>query len=148
MRTSEHKKIISEHKKILGEIEQGLKSEIKALKKEINSLKGVARRKQVLERDNYTCRLCGETNNLQTHHLTPRELGGGNYSFNLICVCKACHLFLHCNPKIVMDTKRNHQDVIKRGLDRAKSEGKKLGRPSGAKDKKQRKKEGYISRWA
>lgn len=34
------------------------------------------------------------------------------------------------------------------GLERAKKEGKKLGRPSGSKDKKQRKKSGYYLRYA
>ena len=34
------------------------------------------------------------------------------------------------------------------GLERAKKEGKKLGRPPGSKDKKVRKKSGYYQRWA
>ena len=34
------------------------------------------------------------------------------------------------------------------GLDRAKREGKKLGRPPGAKDKNGRRKAGYLRRWA
>lgn len=34
------------------------------------------------------------------------------------------------------------------GLARAKAEGKRLGRPPGVKDGKQRKKSGYFSRWA
>ena len=33
------------------------------------------------------------------------------------------------------------------GLERAKRQGKTLGRPSGSKDKKQRRKSGYINRW-
>ena len=37
---------------------------------------------------------------------------------------------------------------INAGLDRAKSEGKILGRPTGAKDKKRKRKSGYIQRWA
>lgn len=36
---------------------------------------------------------------------------------------------------------------INDGLDRAKSDGKKLGRPSGAKDKGRRRKSGYMMRW-
>ena len=36
---------------------------------------------------------------------------------------------------------------INSGLDRAKSEGKKLGRPTGAKDKKRRRLSGYYRRW-
>jgi DNA invertase Pin-like site-specific DNA recombinase len=34
------------------------------------------------------------------------------------------------------------------GLERAKKEGKKLGRPTGSKDKKERRKSGYWLRWA
>ena len=37
---------------------------------------------------------------------------------------------------------------INSGLDRAKSQGKKLGRPHGAKDKKRRVVSGYHLRWA
>ena len=37
---------------------------------------------------------------------------------------------------------------INLGLERAKLKGKKLGRPKGSKDKKQRKKSGYWERWA
>jgi len=37
---------------------------------------------------------------------------------------------------------------VKAGLERAKSEGKTLGRPHGSKDKKVRRKSGYHQRWA
>ena len=37
---------------------------------------------------------------------------------------------------------------INTGLDRARSKGKKLGRPPGAKDKKRRRRSGYNQRWA
>jgi len=36
---------------------------------------------------------------------------------------------------------------INDGLDRARANGKKLGRPSGAKDRKRRRRAGYINRW-
>ena len=36
---------------------------------------------------------------------------------------------------------------INSGLDRARAEGKRLGRPKGAKDKKRRRKSGYYNRW-
>lgn len=38
-------------------------------------------------------------------------------------------------------------DRINSGLDRARKEGKTLGRPKGAKDKKKRRTSGYINRW-
>ena len=34
------------------------------------------------------------------------------------------------------------------GLERAKKQGKQLGRPAGSKDKKQRRKSGYYNRWS
>jgi DNA invertase Pin-like site-specific DNA recombinase len=40
------------------------------------------------------------------------------------------------------------QERVNAGLDRAKKEGKTLGRPSGSKDKKDRRKSGYWMRWA
>ena len=36
----------------------------------------------------------------------------------------------------------------KAGLERAKKEGKKLGRPHGSRDKKRRRRSGYITRWS
>ena len=39
------------------------------------------------------------------------------------------------------------QERINAGLERAKSEGVKLGRPKGSKDKKRRTKSGYYLRW-
>lgn len=40
------------------------------------------------------------------------------------------------------------QERINAGLDRAKKEGKKLGRPKGKKDSKVRRKSGYYRRWS
>ena len=40
------------------------------------------------------------------------------------------------------------QERINAGLDRAKKEGKQLGRPKGSKDKKIRRKSGYYQRWS
>lgn len=37
---------------------------------------------------------------------------------------------------------------VKAGIERARREGKQLGRPKGKKDKKPRRKAGYLSRWA
>jgi len=40
------------------------------------------------------------------------------------------------------------QERINAGLDRARKEGKTLGRPKGSKDKKVRRKSGYLQRWS
>jgi DNA invertase Pin-like site-specific DNA recombinase len=57
-------------------------------------------------------------------------------------------LFFHIAGAFAQFERRLIQERINAGLDRAKSEGKKLGRPSGAKDKKVRKKSGYWLRWS
>ena len=41
-----------------------------------------------------------------------------------------------------------NRDRILLGLERREKEGKKLGRPKGSKDKKRRRKSGYLQRWA
>jgi len=44
-------------------------------------------RKLILERDNYTCQLCGKTNcELHVHHINPTSL---------ITLCKSCHGKVH-----------------------------------------------------
>ena len=56
-------------------------------------------RKQVCERDNYTCQLCGRQAN-HTHHIIYRSHGGKHIPENLICLCIACHETAHMNePK-------------------------------------------------
>jgi hypothetical protein len=49
-------------------------------------------RKQVLERDNYTCQRCGRTDKiLSVHHNIPRQVGGTDELENLISLCHPCH---------------------------------------------------------
>ena len=144
------------------------------LKNEINILRGklgLISKTKVRERDGFKCRLCGDTSNdtiLESHHLTPRSLGGDDSPWNLITVCKPCHLFLHCNPKMVMKmypngvTKSIENTIklsgegiannvlskrTKEGIENARKNGKKIGRPLGSKDKKPRKNDGYIARY-
>jgi len=86
----------------------------------------------VKKRDGYKCRLCfaGEEAILEAHHLTPKSLGGKNNINNLITVCKSCHFFLHCNPKMIMAQKEKHIFDTKKGLSKARLKGKQIGRPS------------------
>jgi len=57
------------------------------------------RRKNVFERDDHTCRGCGErkpTNEgLHCHHIVPLSEGGGNSFDNLITLCEDCHMSVH-----------------------------------------------------
>jgi 5-methylcytosine-specific restriction endonuclease McrA len=48
------------------------------------------KRKQVLERDNYTCQGCGVRPAEQVHHLTYRRVGR-EMNFDLVSVCTRCH---------------------------------------------------------
>lgn len=37
------------------------------------------------------CELCGETRNLECHHIIPVVCGGEDCEDNLLCVCRVCH---------------------------------------------------------
>jgi 5-methylcytosine-specific restriction endonuclease McrA len=50
-------------------------------------------RKEVLDRDEWTCQICGNKLNtkLHIHHILKRTEGGGDTLDNLITVCSHCH---------------------------------------------------------
>lgn len=49
-------------------------------------------RRSILKRDNYSCRLCGDSKNKkEIHHIIPKKNGGGNTENNLITLCRPCH---------------------------------------------------------
>lgn len=50
-------------------------------------------RGEILDRDDYSCQICGKSNGrLDVHHIVPRRLGGQDTSDNLITVCNVgCH---------------------------------------------------------
>lgn len=55
---------------------------------------------KVIERDNYKCRLCGTTQNLQLHHIYGRGKDLTNDINNCIMLCMHCHLeVVHKNQK-------------------------------------------------
>lgn len=55
---------------------------------------------KVIERDNYKCRLCGTTQNLQLHHICGRGKKLTNDINNCIMLCQHCHLeVVHKNQK-------------------------------------------------
>ena len=55
----------------------------------------------VIERDNYSCRLCGSTNWLQLHHILYRSQRKDliNDIDNCIMLCSDCHRLVHSNKK-------------------------------------------------
>ena len=60
-------------------------------------------RRAVLARDRFRCQApgCGHTRFLEVHHLTPRKLGGGNNSENMITLCASCHRLVHENGGMI-----------------------------------------------
>lgn len=52
------------------------------------------KRGAILERDNYQCRICGDTNNLEVHHLTYDRVYNES-DYDLVTVCADCHEIIH-----------------------------------------------------
>lgn len=51
-------------------------------------------REKCFERDEYVCRLCGSSENLQAHHLSYERLGMNELS-DLVTLCRKCHQAVH-----------------------------------------------------
>jgi 5-methylcytosine-specific restriction endonuclease McrA len=56
-----------------------------------------ATRREVMQRDNYRCRRCGEMGEgkIQLHHVIFRSQLGGHEADNLVALCSICHMLLH-----------------------------------------------------
>ena len=64
-----------------------------------------SRREAILNRDNYTCQICGKKHiKLEVHHIKYHSQGGTDDENNLITLCEDCHRDIH-DGKIVL-TKR------------------------------------------
>ena len=64
-----------------------------------------SRREAILNRDSYTCQICGKTHTrLEVHHIVYRSNGGTNDENNLITLCEDCHSGIH-DGKIVLTKK-------------------------------------------
>lgn len=50
-------------------------------------------RKEVLERDNYECQICGQKSYLGLHHFNNKE--SDHRIMNLLTLCPACHRLVH-----------------------------------------------------
>ena len=56
-------------------------------------------RREILERDNWHCQVCGRLKNLDVHHLTRRSAFGYDIETNLITLCRECHQAMHQSAK-------------------------------------------------
>lgn len=55
-----------------------------------------SRREAILNRDSYTCQICGAKNTrLEVHHIVYRSQGGTDDEDNLITLCEFCHKKIH-----------------------------------------------------
>ena len=70
-------------------------------------------RAHALDRDNYTCQICGAKNTrLEVHHIKYRSQGGSDDLDNLITLCKDCHHKLH-EGKIELKVKGKKKASLK-----------------------------------
>lgn len=65
-------------------------------------------RELVLDRDGYTCVLCGSDESLTVDHIVERQFGGTNYLNNLRTLCRKCHHARHGHN--FLDAPFDHDD--------------------------------------
>lgn len=75
-----------------------------------------ATRERIIERDGNTCLRCGNTENLNPHHIIPVAVGGENTDENLATLCKSCHLEAHdgafSTPTTVYDDQQGFDEWL------------------------------------
>jgi len=76
----------------------------------------------VLNRDNYSCQICGAMNTrLEVHHIKFRSQGGSDSMDNLVALCSDCHSKVHCgeltfDEKVKSFKHASHMNVMKKRL--------------------------------
>lgn len=50
-------------------------------------------RKEIIKRDDYACRICGDDTDLNVHHID--SCRANNKSTNLVTLCSSCHRAVH-----------------------------------------------------
>ena len=68
-------------------------------------------RKAVLNRDNYKCKICGNTEILQIHHLTYLHVYHEKLE-DLVCLCKRCHSTYHAIDNMKKYIEERYRDEI------------------------------------
>ena len=77
------------------------------------------------------CCICGKGDNLHHHHIIPVSKNGSDEETNIITLCVKHHAWVH---GLKPTTWNNHSNLVKEGQQRAKAEGKHIGRPSNITD--------------
>lgn len=83
-----------------------------------------SRREAILNRDSYTCQICGAKNvRLEVHHIVYRSQGGTDDEDNLITLCESCHKKIHMEEiDVSLKTKKlnlkeaTHMNIIRSQL--------------------------------
>ena len=74
----------------------------------------LAVKKDVAERDNYSCVLCGCPAN-DVHHVIFRSHGGPDDINNCVCLCRPCHEMAHgTNARLVREKLLEYLEGVKR----------------------------------
>ena len=73
------------------------------------------------------CCICGKTSDLHNHHIIPRAKGGTEHETNMITLCTKHHTWIH---RLKPNTWNNHKNLVIEGQNRAKEQGKHIGRPT------------------
>ena len=100
VRTSVSSEFKKGHKGMRGEQSPnwkgGITSETQA---RVNTTEWKELRKEIYERDNWTCQLCKKhcRKSIQCHHITPYRISNDNSKSNLITLCISCHIKVEWN---------------------------------------------------
>jgi 5-methylcytosine-specific restriction endonuclease McrA len=73
------------------------------------------------------CCNCGDSQNIEYHHVIPLIVGGKNILSNIYPVCYKCHSLVHFGK----NKNINHAELVKIGIHKAKLKGKQIGRKAG-----------------
>lgn len=69
------------------------------------------------------CVACGQSGNLNQHHLVPRSIGGSDDESNLITLCGSCHAKAH---QVKADWR--HSELTTKALKEKKQRGERMGK--------------------
>jgi hypothetical protein len=77
------------------------------------------------------CCNCNSSDSIQYHHIIPLAIGGNDILTNIVPLCEKCHLLIHNKNKT--NKLVSHSELTKRGLEKARKEGKQIGLKKGTK---------------